>query len=233
MVCSGVQKKKAKPRNSVSIQARQATRREAVLDAAMLIVERDGLDALSATTLAQRLGVVPAALYRTFPSMDAVKGALMARALDRLDEELRAAVGELRPATHKRALSRIVAAAAVLPGLRTRDPARHRLIDVAISSAAPLFDDETALAVESRLQRVLFHVARALDDAVATGALAAGDAELRTLAILAVVHGADHLVKRDRLTPARLAAAHVHVAAVRALLAGWGADSRLLRDVLP
>jgi AcrR family transcriptional regulator len=222
----------ASKRKSASIEARQATRRDAVLDEAMRLVERGGLDGLSAVTLAKALGVVPAALYRTFASMDAVKGALVARALDRLDDDLRAAVGELREATRKRALRRVVAAANVLPALRSRDPARHRLVDLALSAPTPLFDDETALAVEARLQRVLFHVARALDDAVAAGALSSGDAELRTLALLAVVHGADHFVKRDRLAPARLHAAQVHREALRALLAGWGAEPRVLAAVL-
>src|SRR5688572_4139148 len=194
----------ASKRKSASIEARQATRRDAVLDEAMALVERGGLDALSAVTLAKALGVVPAALYRTFPSMDAVKGALVARALDRLDEDLRVAIGELRKPSRNRALHRVVAAAAVLPSLRAKDTARHRLIDLALSAPVPLFDDDTALAVESRLQRVLFHVARAIDDAVAAGALTAGDAELRTLALLAVVHGADHFVKRDRLAPKHL-----------------------------
>lgn len=218
----------ATKRKSASIEARQATRRDAVLDEAMALVERGGLDALSAVTLSKALGVVPAALYRTFPSMDALKGALVARALDRLDEDLRAAVGELREPSRKRALRRVVSAAGVLPALRTKDPARHRLVDLALSAPSPLFDDETALAVEARLQRVLFHVARALDDAVAAGALQPGDAELRTLALLAVVHGADHFVKRDRLAPRHLHAKRVHDEALRALLAGWGADARVL-----
>lgn len=218
----------ATKRKSASIEARQSTRRDAVLDEAMKLVERAGLDALSAVTLAKALGVVPAALYRTFPSMDAVKGALVARALDRLDEELRAVIGELKEPSRKRALRRVIAAAGVVPGLRAKDPARHRLIDLALSAPVPLFDDETALAVEARLQRVLFHVARAIDDAVVAGALAPGDPELRTLALLAVVHGADHFVKRDRLAPKHLHAQRVHEEAVRALLAGWGAEARVL-----
>lgn len=222
----------ATKRRSASILARQSERRDVVLDEAMKIVQRDGLDALATAPLAKALGIVPAALYRTFPSMDALKGALVARALDRLDVELRAAVGELREPTRKKAARRVVAAAAVLRTLRTRDAAAHRLIDLALSAPAPLFDDETALAVESRLQRVLFHVARALDDAVAAGALSAGDAELRTLALLAVVHGADHLVKRDRLAPKHLHAARVHTEALRALLLGWGGEPRVVDAVL-
>lgn len=59
---------------------------------AMVSIARDGAAALSLRSIARELGVTPSALYRYFPSRDAVLGELIADAYDDLGEVVEEAV---------------------------------------------------------------------------------------------------------------------------------------------
>jgi AcrR family transcriptional regulator len=208
-------------RQSPSVAARQAKRREQWVAAAHRVVRARGLAGLSAATLGHETGTVPAALYRTFASMDALKGELVSRALDRLAEEITAMLQKQRAPGASEARERIERLCDAIPRLRARRPADHELVDAALSSLEPIFPDDIARAVEPHLQRVLAIADAVLDDAVRARALAPGDTRQRTLVLLAIVHGTDHLRKRDRLEPTERHAEAVRREAVRAVLHGW------------
>jgi AcrR family transcriptional regulator len=80
--------------------------RAAVLDAALRIVDRDGLDGVSMRRIAAAIGATPMALYRYVPSKAALLDALVAAVLGQLEfpsgddlplaERLRATVRSLR-----------------------------------------------------------------------------------------------------------------------------------------
>jgi hypothetical protein len=75
------------------------------------------------------------------------------------------------------------------------------------------------------LLALLADVEEAFRNAAKAGALARGDGLERTLAFWAVLQGALSLEKARRLAPALPDAARVGMAAVTAMLAGWGADA--------
>ncbi len=217
---------------SARVTARQATRREDRVAAAQGIVAAHGLHGLTAASMAEATGTVPAALYRTFSSMDALKGELVAQALDRLADSLGKSLARIDDDEPRRAaLRRIHAVADAVPALRRARKADHELVDAALSALTPVFTDEVAAHVEVHLQRVLRLAATTFDDAVRARALAPGDPAQRTLVLLALVHGVDHLKKRDRLEPAARHAARVLHEGVRALLLGWGAPANILADL--
>jgi AcrR family transcriptional regulator len=86
-------------------------KRERVLDAALAVAEREGLQRLSMRQVAAELGVSPMALYRHVRNKDDLLDGLVERLLAELelpeqslpwDERLRSLAGELRALSHRR-----------------------------------------------------------------------------------------------------------------------------------
>jgi AcrR family transcriptional regulator len=212
---------------------RRASQREAVLKAATEAIAAEGLEALTIARLAARIGVSVGGLYRYYPGKDAIVAALEQQALAAYaalqDKRLATVDGALRrrrapPAVA--ALARLIAAGEVYLGHAAHAPVHHRLLDLFLSTPEPLLGDAPAREVEAALAPILGRCAALLDDAVAVGALAAGDAQVRTSALWALLHGVDHFRKRDRLLPPKLHARRIADDALDALLRGWGAAER-------
>ncbi|SHE41855.1 transcriptional regulator, TetR family [Desulfacinum infernum DSM 9756] len=64
------------------------TRRDEIAEAALRLVNRDGLKKLSLSRLAAEVGVVPSALYRHYPNKDAILDAVLELIRDRLTEHV-------------------------------------------------------------------------------------------------------------------------------------------------
>jgi AcrR family transcriptional regulator len=86
-------------------------KRDRVLEAALVVAEREGLERLSMRLVARELGVSPMALYRHVTNKDALLDGLVERLLAELqlpdeslpwDERLRKLAGELRALAQRR-----------------------------------------------------------------------------------------------------------------------------------
>ena len=64
--------------------------RELIIDAATAIIERDGLEGLSAREIAKRIGYSPGTLYNVFENLDDLLLTIEARLLDQLADRLTA-----------------------------------------------------------------------------------------------------------------------------------------------
>lgn len=62
-----------------------------IVDAALLVFRRDGYRSVSLRAIARELGWTPAALYRYFPSKDALISAIRAEGFRRMEDALRSA----------------------------------------------------------------------------------------------------------------------------------------------
>jgi AcrR family transcriptional regulator len=217
---------------------RRAFRRDEILRTALELVTEGGLDAVTTTELARRTGAALGALYRFFPSKQAVIAALQVRALDELGADLSAAVDAAasRAAAHAervRALVPIIAAADTFFAQPQLNPARFRLIDEILSKPVPVYSDDEARALEDTVRPILdvvsHHVAAC--DAVFGGR--ANEARLLPLMLWGGLHGVSHFIKRDRLsTPSSPVSGEVAGALVRTLLLGLGATSADLDEAV-
>ncbi len=183
----------------------------------MELVAADGLDALTMAGLAEAVDSSVGATYRYFPGKAELVAALQVEAVQRfaahLDAELAAASSD--------PLLRVERAHLAYLRFAEVEPHVFALIDASLSNPARVLDDAGLEAVEAQLAPVLEQGAATLRAAVDAGALAPGDAMLRTHALWAALHGVGHFRKRDGRSPVASSALAAEV--VRAMLAGWGA----------
>jgi AcrR family transcriptional regulator len=199
--------------------------RGAILRGAMDLVTQDGVDGLTMSAVAYRVGCAVGALYRYFPTKQDLVVALEKQALVDyarfFEYELHLYSGGKGPA---RDLSLVFAAARAYFQHAEREPNAHRMLDLFLSSFETMLDEAQARSVEETLAPILLRCDKIFAEAAAHGAISAGDVRLRTLALWQIVHGTDHFRKRDRLLPPGQRALPVAGAAIEAMLLGWGAD---------
>lgn len=103
--------------------AQSKTRKEEIAQAALRLVNREGLKRLSVSRLAAEVGVVPSALYRHYPSKDAILDAVLELVRERLADHVEKVRGE-----HFSALSRLDALLARHVQLITSNQAIPRIL---------------------------------------------------------------------------------------------------------
>lgn len=207
-----------------------------LLDHAERVVLAEGLEALSMHRLAAEHGVRVAALYRYWPSKDALLVALLERAVGRLAEALATVEAEgqelvsraRKPWTaHERALFPLVRFAAVYATLARERPEVTSLIAHFLAPTRPTVEPAAGAPLVSLAMGLVRTVASAYDRAAACGALAPGDATQRTALTWTSLQG---LVASTKLTRFGVGgdAASLTRALIAALLTGWGADAEAL-----
>lgn len=217
---------------------RRAFRRDEILRTALELVTEGGIDAVTTTELARRTGAALGALYRFFPSKQAVIAALQVRALEDLGVDLRSAVDAAmarasgRP-ERVRALVPIITAADTFFAQPRLHPARFRLIDEILSKPAPVYSDDEARLLEDTVRPILGVVGEAIaahDDVFGPRA---AEARALPLVLWGALHGVSHFIKRDRLaTPDTPTSGEVAGVLVRTLLLGVGATPAELQDAV-
>lgn len=222
---------------------------EALLDAAMGLLdregERDGLDALTLQRVARELGLVTTAIYRYFPSKDALLAALQRRAIEAIHRHFTATLAEQRARLAARRLAPEVAALVpILLAARTyvELPATHpemfRLLSLMLGDTRALIADEEARAavplVAGFLGEIRALFAHAADVKATAHCLPPDQC---TLVFWSALHGLAQLEKLRRLAPEAPDARSLADAAAAALLRGFGAApthvTRALRALSP
>lgn len=184
------------------------------LDHALDIVISDGLDGLTMPGIAEAADTGVGSLYRYFSGKDAVIAALQVRAVAAFAAHLEDRLGERRGLEALRVVTKSWA------DFRNARPALFSLADQSLSDPRQLLDDEQEAAVAATLAPALGRVHRALSEAVLDGDLSVGDDALRTHALWAAIHGAEHFRKREARSG--ISADALRDELVTALLAGWG-----------
>ena len=119
---------------------------EAILDSAMALLGRGGFEELTLQRVARELGLVTTALYRYFPSKDALLAGMQRRAVTLLHERFRLA-GEgwtrasARAGAETRLLVPIVGAGRFYVSLPESMPEPFRLVSLLLSDPRTLIGD--------------------------------------------------------------------------------------------
>ncbi len=225
------------PSASPTKRTARAERRELLIDTllerATELLEEGGLDALTLQRVAQSLGYVTTAVYRYFPSKDALVAAMQRKAIADVEAHFvaelarRASVldGAAEPT---RALAVLLHAADIYLALPSTRPRAWYLIAILLGDPRPLLSDEESQRAAPVLAGFLENVVTLFEAASASGALDRGPARDRTLAYWASLHGALCLEKARRIVPALPASTAVGADLARVLLASWGASGARL-----
>ncbi len=207
-----------------------------ILETSRRVLAAEGFEALTMHRLAAELGYTVGALYRYFPSKDALVVAVLGDVVETLRVDLeRAEAAVARRLTRRgaepglRGLVQVLAAMATYESMADRHPEQFRLLATAIGDPREITATRNARAVVPRLRVVVEHVARFLGEASRHRLLRPGDAERRTVVLWAAVHGEILMRKFGRLGLAAFEPRGLVLELATGLLAGWGASEGIVK----
>ncbi len=182
-------------------------------------VHEVGLEGLSINKLAHALDYTPGALYRYFPSKDALVLTLIEEVVADVSAELVSSVDGLEP------LEQIRACIAVWTRFAHTSPERFGLIASTFSVArAFLSADIVAEQAIGSMMKGLGPLRHALSKASDAGLLSEGDPIDRTLVLFASVNGLLMLRKQAQRAPGLVDIDRLIATLVETLLLGWAPE---------
>lgn len=215
---------------------RRDKRVDAILDAAMTIVTKEGFDGLTVTRLADALDLTAGALYRYFTSKDDIVAALQARGLSAIRRRFveQQAAWPLPKSPSLAALCRLLASGRFYLALGDEQPQLARWIGVSLAEGRQVEEKLAKQHIAPELGALLMSAAGMFEQAVEAGALERGHALARTVIFWSALQGVAASAKLARLAPdpsdgwyqpRQLGSELVH-----SLLRGWGADPKQLEQ---
>jgi AcrR family transcriptional regulator len=233
--------KKASEPDPVPRARRRATRTTQILALAMRQVETEGLEGLTLQKIARDLDYSVPALYRYFPSKDALVTELQRRVVALLDHKL-AEVEERvqkwladQPRGDRERFGQIAPIAATglfYAGLARSAPQAFGLLTASLGDPRHLIDDAQASAVVATALPMFDRLAHAIRVAVETRQTDPGNTPDRVLVLWSSLHGVAQLAKLERLAPGSLDSQLLCGSLLEALLIGWGADASRVEDLI-
>lgn len=221
----------AKP--SPRVQRRRAQRTEQILEVAGRLLAEHGPGGLTVHRIAEELDYTVGALYRYFPSKDALIAELERRFIQELRRQIAAATRRAKDAiattgcdARVAALLQVHVLTRVYAELPEFLPEQFGLVSQNLATSRRVIGEEADQIVMAELMPLLASVVSRLETAVGCGALGAGDPVERALCLWSALQGALQLRKLDRLDPRFVAAIpRLPAGIVHALLIGWGAPA--------
>jgi AcrR family transcriptional regulator len=223
-------------------RVRRAQKRDEILDRALTLVGRQGIEGFSLQTLCREVGFTPAAIYKYVPSREALIVEVQERALVQLRETLaeRIALHEPRCSERRvpkrvRPLAGLLLTAVDWVALSVELPEHLALISASLAHPRPLVALAEAERLGPALHATLGLVERQMERAAEAGNLRPGDSRARAGAFFAAIHGVTQTIKLERLDPRAFSTRAVSDLGATLLL-GMGATSETIRSaarVLP
>jgi AcrR family transcriptional regulator len=221
----------ALPRPSAR-ERRRAEAAKRIADGAEALVLAGGFGALTMHRLARELGYTVGALYRYYPSKEALVLAVLARGLDALHAEWVAAGGRvdahlartrgLEP--EDAALLRLLVAFAGYECFAERRPEQFRMLSSWLGDARALSASSVGALVTPSLLGPVRHLRGLFEAAGSVGALARGDERRRSVLTWGALHGALQMRRLAGLGIPDFAATPLGPPLLESLLVAWGAD---------
>jgi len=212
------------------VARKRELRSEAVLDAAMGILETEGLDRLTLGRVAESLGMVPAALYRYFASKESLLAALRGRAVAQITDVLNRPLAALEPLSEPdRIIARLLQLARTYGTLPREVPQAWHLVSVMLAQPELVVPAEQAAVAAPTLAAALILACQDFERAAKLKVLSKGDATARTFAWWSALHGTAVLSKARFVTDQVPDVTVVSDLVARTLLEGWGCKPELIK----
>lgn len=196
----------------------------------MKIVEKKGFEGLTLQALAEDLDYSVAAVYRYFPSKDALISTLQRCAVVMIDHALRQSearcerFGPLGP---------IAANALLYARIGQVSPEVFALVALAVGDPRQMIDEPMAAEVFDRARPLFARLAAHLERASDARAIdRAADPLRRAIGLWGAVHGVVQLRKMQRVAGELLATDPLVDEIVTALLIGWHADRQAVMRLI-
>jgi len=210
------------PRRARKRQAKIAS----ILQTALELATEEGLERLTTHRLAKRLDLVVGALYRYFPSKEALITALEVKAIEEYGDHLSRAwreVATLPLSGEAGALAPVVALGVVYEHLMQTQPAHFHLINLVMANPKNVLSLEEAQKVLDVMHSLFADLATPFDDAAETGALSPGDGRERITLFWSSTMGVLQVSKLSRHDPS-IQGIRLLDGILVSLLSGWGAS---------
>ncbi|MCC6809733.1 MAG: TetR/AcrR family transcriptional regulator [Deltaproteobacteria bacterium] len=194
---------------------------QAILDEAERLIEGAEPAALTLLALTEALGVTPAAIYRYYPSKEAIIVALQRRTVAQLGEDVIAALNRIAGESPLVKICAFVRTYATLP---ERRPTAFRLIALSLADPMTMLDDKTAGPVGADTAALLVALNGLFADCAKYGYLAPPRG-VPAAVLWGQIHGLLVVRKLGRLPGLEVLHEEALVdEAVRTLLLGMGGD---------
>lgn len=199
---------------------RRRANRVRILEAATGIVVAEGAEALSIKRVADDADYTPGALYRYYPSKDALLTAVVVHVISSLEEEL----AERSRAAPDHPLARVFGQIERYCRFSVEQHNAWALLTRMAADPRVLFEElEDASAIMAAIRAALTPLSEAIEAAARAGLLEPGDAGRRTMLVYAGLQGVLQMRKQERLAPGLIDTDRLAIDLVRTLLRGWGA----------
>ncbi|NIJ40438.1 AcrR family transcriptional regulator [Parvibaculum indicum] len=223
---------------SPAVAQNRARKMREILSVALDLAVEGGLDNLTLHGLADRMGRSVAAVYRYYPSKEAVVrelqrlvathiGVLNADTAERIDDWAR----EKDLSKQDLALAQVIGSAKTYELFALASPAEFGLVTHYLGNPADVLPEQDVRMVFDVTRENLKRLAEFIADAQDKGAIGPGDARERTLMIWGALQGTIQLLKVTRRGAAWGEAETLPDATLHALLQGWGASKARLNIV--
>jgi len=216
---------------------RRRARRAEILEQALELLIEEGLDGFSTHRLAARLDLTAGALYRYFPSKDAILAEVQVAVIVSQHERLRAVWQDVARraereglSTRQTALAVLVASAEAFIALCSLQPRRFRLLARIIAEPEPMIGDEAFFIVMAPAKALLDEVAGHFEHAADVGALnrrdEARDPVRRAVLLWGSLQGIAQMDKLSRHGMDVFSRRPLAGELIRTLFTGWGANRK-------
>jgi len=211
---------------SPHVQNKRAQRKRDILRVTLTLIEDRGIDTLKMTDIAQAMDWRVGALYRYYPSRDAIEVDLQRVILIGLRKSGLTLVKNTRRLKH--ALSPLIETAGLClhyAAFSSAYPWPMAVLGASLALPRFVFQDDDAKAVAHDVSLGLIDLSRALESTAAAGLIEHGSAPTRALSLWSALHGVSLTGKLNRFAPSHPSAIDLSASLLTAIMVGWGAKA--------
>jgi AcrR family transcriptional regulator len=209
-------------------------RTQLILATAQTILLNEGLEAVTVHRIARELDLTVGALYRYFPSKQAMLTALgedivrsVTSSLGQIADIYEASVQDSQAASP---LTPVLVISRAFIEMAESSPARYRMVDLMLVDPRSMVPEEDRPMVLHTLFEMLGRVEQLLKQSTAEHLISAGQPRERTIVLWSALLGINSMLKMRRLYPEQVPAKNLGEDTITALFVAWGCDASVFKN---